>query len=160
MFVVIRALTYSALFVGFVLVFLPIRILDISGVTIDSIQWGGFRIAGACVVGAGSALALSCIVAFARLGEGTSAPFDPPRRLVVRGPYRYVRNPMYVGAFIALAGASLAYQSLLLLGYSLAFLLVAHLFVLGYEEPTLQRTFGSEYRSYCAQVARWIPRVR
>ena len=66
---------------------------------------------------AGGALALWCILAFALVGKGTPAPFDPPRRLVVAGPYRYVRNPMYIGAGLALTGAAMFYGSLRLLSY-------------------------------------------
>jgi len=94
------------------------------------------------------------------VGRGTPAPFDPPRRLVIRGPYRFVRNPMYVGAGLALAGAALFYESLPLLAYGGVFLLACHLFVLSYEEPTLKRTFGPDYEAYCHHVNRWRPRLR
>ena len=67
---------------------------------------------------------------------------------------------MYVGAGLALAGAAVVYQSLALLGFTVAFLTVCHLFVLSYEEPTLRRTFGTEYEEYCRQVGRWWPRRR
>jgi protein-S-isoprenylcysteine O-methyltransferase Ste14 len=107
---------------------------------------------------AGGALALWCIVTFALAGRGTPAPFDPPRKLVVQGPYRYVRNPMYVGAVLALCGAALFYRSIPLFGYAALFLLATHLFVVVYEEPTLARLFGSEYEKYRARVGRWLPR--
>ena len=107
----------------------------------------------------GAALALWCIFTFASLGRGTPAPFDPPRRLVIRGPYRFVRNPMYIGAGLALAGAALFCQSLPLLSYTVVFFLVAHLFVLWYEEPTLRRTFGQEYDAYTERVRRWWPSI-
>jgi len=107
---------------------------------------------------AGGALALWCILAFATIGKGTPAPFDPPRQLVVVGPYRYVRNPMYIGAGVALAGAAIFYGSLPLLGYLGLFLLATHAFVLWYEEPTLTRLFGRQYRDYQANVRRWVPR--
>jgi protein-S-isoprenylcysteine O-methyltransferase Ste14 len=79
---------------------------------------------------------------------------------VIRGPYRYVRNPMYVGAALALAGAAPFYKSLPLLAYDVAFLLACHLFVLAYEEPTLRRTFGADYEVYCQRVNRWWPTAR
>jgi protein-S-isoprenylcysteine O-methyltransferase Ste14 len=107
---------------------------------------------------AGAALALSCILTFARLGKGTPAPFDPPRHLVVGGPYRFLRNPMYVGAAVALTGAALFYESIALALYAGAFLLVTHAFVVWYEEPTLRATFGGEYEGYCRRVRRWWPR--
>jgi len=105
----------------------------------------------------GGALALWCVATFALVGKGTPAPFDPPRRLVMRGPYRIVRNPMYLGAVFALAGAALYYESWPLVGYTALFLLATHLFVVWYEEPTLRRTFGQEYDAYCRRVRRWWP---
>lgn len=112
---------------------------------------------GIALVVAGSALALGCILTFSLVGKGTPAPFDPPRHLVVTGPYRYLRNPMYLGAFLALSGAALVYRSLALLGYAVLFLVATHLFVVGYEEPTLARTFGDQYRAYQKRVHRWVP---
>jgi protein-S-isoprenylcysteine O-methyltransferase Ste14 len=94
----------------------------------------------------GAALALWCIAAFAFLGRGTPAPFDPPRHLVVRGPYRYLRNPMYLGATLALAGASLFYESMALAAYAAGFVLLMHGFVVLYEEPALAAAVGREYQ--------------
>lgn len=155
--VLMRAATYAALFVAFVLVFLPARVLEWAGARPPA-SIGAAQAAGIGVVLAGGALALWCVLAFAVIGRGTPAPFDPPRRLVVRGPYRYVRNPMYVGAGVALAGAAVYYASIALLAFTAAFLLVAHIFVLGYEERALRRRFGAEYDDYCRRVRRWLPR--
>lgn len=159
MFVLFRAITYSALFIGFLLIFVPARVLSWSGITRPAVI-GVRQIAGMVIGAAGAAVALWCIFTFAALGRGTPAPFDPPRRLVIRGPYRFVRNPMYIGAALALGGAALSYQSLPLLGYAGIFLLVTHLFVVWYEEPTLRRTFQQDYEAYCGQVRRWWPSVR
>jgi protein-S-isoprenylcysteine O-methyltransferase Ste14 len=156
MFVLIRAATYAALFIGFFLVFLPDRVLSWSGV-VRPAEIGVPQVAGMIGAAAGLALALWCVLTFALAGRGTPAPFDPPRRLVVRGPYRFVRNPMYVGAGLALAGAALFYRSPPLLGYTALFLAITHLFVLWYEEPTLRRLFGDEYVEYCRRVRRWWP---
>ena len=158
MWVLIRAVTYSALFIGFLLVFLPARVLAWSGIT-PVPMIGMSQIGGMLVAGAGAALALWCILTFVFLGKGTPAPFDPPRRLVVRGPYRFVRNPMYVGAGLALAGAALFYHSLPLLGYAGLFVLVMHGFVMIHEEPALRQTFGSDYEVYCGRVGRWWPKL-
>jgi protein-S-isoprenylcysteine O-methyltransferase Ste14 len=156
MIVLIRALVYATLFIGFVLVFLPARVLSWSGIVRPAVI--GLPQAGGMVVGAvGAALALWCVLTFALVGKGTPAPFDPPRRLVIRGPYRFVRNPMYAGAGLALVGAALFYRSLAVLGYTALFFLVTHLFVRWYEEPTLRRTFGEEYEGYCRRVRRWWP---
>jgi SSS family solute:Na+ symporter len=155
-FVLARALTYATLFIGLVLVFLPARALSAAGIgTPPAI--GTWQVAGAIVGTAGAALALSCVLTFAFVGKGTPAPFDPPRRLVVRGPYRFVRNPMYIGAGLALTGAALFYQTLALFAYAGAFLLITHLFVVFYEEPTLRRMFGEEYEAYCRTTKRWWP---
>lgn len=151
-----RAITYAALFIALVLLFLPARVLEWLGVT-RTPAIGSPQVAGAIAVVLGGALALWCVLTFAFVGRGTPAPFDPPRRLVVNGPYQFVRNPMYVGAGLALAGVALFYESLLLLGLTLLFFLVAHLFVLLYEEPTLRRLFGAEYEAYCRRVRRWWP---
>ncbi len=157
MLILIRALTYATLFIALVLVFVPGTVLEWSGVTRPG-RWGPVQAVGLVAAALGLALALWCVLTFALVGRGTPAPFDPPRRLVVRGPYRFVRNPMYIGAAIALAGAALFYRSLPLLGYLALFLLVTHLFVCVYEEPTLRRAFGAEYEAYCRRVRRWWPR--
>jgi protein-S-isoprenylcysteine O-methyltransferase Ste14 len=152
----VRAITYATLFIGLVLVYLPARVLAVAGVTRPA-RVGVPQMAGTVVGAAGAALAVWCILTFAVVGRGTPAPFDPPRRLVVRGPYRYVRNPMYLGAGLALAGAALFYEAAALWAYAAAFLLLLHLFVIWYEEPTLQRTFGEDYDQYRRQVRRWWP---
>lgn len=157
MFVIARALTYSALFIGLLLVYLPARLLSWSGF----VRPEGFDVpqaAGMVVGAAGAALCLWCISTFAFAGKGTPLPLDPPRRLVVGGPYRFVRNPMYVGAALALAGAALFYESLSLAAYAALFLLATHLLVLFYEEPALRETFGPGYEAYRGRVGRWWPR--
>jgi protein-S-isoprenylcysteine O-methyltransferase Ste14 len=146
MFILARAATYSALFIGFLLIFLPDRILSSTGI-IPPGSIGAWQVAGMLLGASGAALAITCIVTFVFLGRGTPAPFDPPRRLVVQGPYRLVRNPMYLGAGLALSGAALFYQSIPLLGYAALFLLMTHVFVVWYEEPTLRRTFDRDYEA-------------
>jgi protein-S-isoprenylcysteine O-methyltransferase Ste14 len=156
MFVLVRALTYATIFIGFVLVFLPARVLSAAGIEAPP-SIGPWQIAGVVVGAAGAALAISCVLTFAVVGKGTPAPFDPPRRIVVRGPYRFVRNPMYIGAGLAVSGAVLYYQSLALLAFVCGFLIVTHLFVVFYEEPTLGRMFGEDYDAYCRTTDRWWP---
>lgn len=158
MFVLVRAITYATLFIGLVLVFVPAQLLTPAGFTAPEVM-GAPQVLGAVLAAIGGALALWCVLTFALVGRGTPAPFDPPRRLVVRGPYAFVRNPMYIGAGLALLGASLFYRSLTLLSYAGAFFLAAHLFVVLYEEPTLLRTFGTDYESYRHRVKRWWPRL-
>src|SRR6266498_327688 len=158
MLVLLRALTYATLFVGILLVFVPARVLSWSGIVQPPVI-AVWQVAGMIAVIAGASLVLWCVLTFAFVGRGTPAPFDPPRRLVVQGPYRVVRNPMYIGAGLALSGAALFYQSPLLLGYTGLFFLVTHLFVVWYEEPVLRRTFEKQYEAYCQRVRRWRPRL-
>ena len=158
-FVVVRAVTYATVFIGFILVFLPARLLSWSGLGRPA-GMGIAQVTGMVAAAAGAALAVWCILTFALLGRGTPAPFDPPQRLVVRGPYKYVRNPMYMGAAAALVGAAVFFGSVVLGLYAAAFLLLMHSFVVWYEEPALQATFGAEYEDYCRQVCRWRPNWR
>jgi protein-S-isoprenylcysteine O-methyltransferase Ste14 len=155
-FILARTITYAALFIGLLFIYLPGRLLSWSGIVEPELT-GTPQIAGMIAGGVGSAIALWCIFAFVFVGKGTPAAFDPPRRLVIAGPYRFVRNPMYIGAGLTLAGAALFYESISIAIYAGLFLLTAHLFVVFYEEPTLRRMFGSEYDAYCASVRRWRP---
>jgi len=157
MFVLIRAVTYAALFIGLVLVYLPGRFARWSGI-VEPARTGAPQVAGMILVTIGTLIALWCVLTFVFIGKGTPAPFDPPRKLVIRGPYRFVRNPMYIGAGMTLAGAALFYESLSILIYTVLFFLITQLFVVLYEEPTLRRTFGDDYRAYCRRVGRWMPR--
>jgi protein-S-isoprenylcysteine O-methyltransferase Ste14 len=96
---------------------------------------------------------------FALEGLGTPAPIAPPEKLVVTGAYRYVRNPMYVAAVSIILGQALLFADWRLLLYAGLFWLACHAFVVVYEEPTLQRSFGAAYATFCANVPRWIPRL-
>jgi protein-S-isoprenylcysteine O-methyltransferase Ste14 len=157
MFLIARTITYASLFVGLVLIYLPGHLLAWSGIvrpTAIELE----QVAAMAIGVVGAVVALWCVLTFVSVGRGTPAPFDPPRRLVTKGPYRFVRNPMYIGTDLVLVGAALFYESMPLLGYAGLFALVAHIFVVLYEEPSLRRTFGKEYETYCHQVKRWWPR--
>jgi protein-S-isoprenylcysteine O-methyltransferase Ste14 len=119
-----------------------------------------FRFAGGILIGLGAVGLLDSFLRFALQGLGTPAPVFPPRHLVVTGLYRYVRNPMYVAVLSAIVGQALLFASWRLLAYSAIVWLLSTLFVLLYEERTLQSSFGSEYEIYCRHVRRWIPRLR
>jgi protein-S-isoprenylcysteine O-methyltransferase Ste14 len=121
--------------------------------------YGALRAAGLVLIVAGLIPLLDAFTRFAIEGEGTPAPVAPTKRLVVRGPYRYVRNPMYIGVLLLIVGQALLFASLPLVGYAAAVFLAVHLFVIGYEEPTLRRTYGAEYEAYSAEVPRWLPRL-
>ena len=107
-----------------------------------------------------SVLYLWSVWNFATRGRGTPLPADAPKRLVIQGPYRYTRNPMYLALFTALLGWMLLYQSLGLLLYTLVVAVAVSFFVVRYEEPHLQREFGADYDAYKAKVPRWLPRLR
>lgn len=105
-------------------------------------------------------LMLDFLTRFVREGHGTPAPFAPPRRLVVRGPFRYVRNPAYIAAVVSVLGQGLLFGSAEVAAYAIAGAVFFHFFVVLYEEPTLQATFGAEYEQYRREVPRWLPRLR
>lgn len=105
----------------------------------------------------GASIYLWCVWDFATFGRGTPAPIDAPERLVVRGLYRYTRNPMYVGVLTIIAGWLVLYDfPFRMLAYLLAVATMFQLFVVLYEEPHLLREFGSEYENYCSRVGRWL----
>jgi protein-S-isoprenylcysteine O-methyltransferase Ste14 len=159
MLVLLRGLTYATLFIALFLVFVPQRILTAVGfVPTDYI--GLFQFAGLAAIALGAALVLWCVLTFALVGKGTPALFDPPRKLVVAGPYRFVRNPMYIGAATAMLGAALFYESSPLALYAIVVLIVTHLLVRLYEEPQLRRVFGQPYEEYLRTVHRWMPTWR
>jgi protein-S-isoprenylcysteine O-methyltransferase Ste14 len=110
----------------------------------------------------GFAVALRCIWDFGWTGRGTPAPVAPPKRLVVVGFYRYVRNPMYVGFAVGWIGLWVIFgrANPAVIAAVAAAALGVHLFVLFYEEPTLRKKFGKDYEEYCRNVRRWWPHIR
>jgi protein-S-isoprenylcysteine O-methyltransferase Ste14 len=98
------------------------------------------------------------VVRFVRDGRGTPAPIAPTQHLVVRGTFRYVRNPGYIAVVSLLVGQALLFGSTAVLLYAAVVAGTFHAFVLLYEEPTLRRQFGMEYEAYCRTVPRWLPR--
>jgi protein-S-isoprenylcysteine O-methyltransferase Ste14 len=119
-----------------------------------------FRILGVLLIAVGLPVLLDSFARFAVQGLGTPAPIFPTRHLVVSGLYRYVRNPMYVAVVTLILGQGLFFGDARVLEYGIAVWTAFHLFVLIYEEPTLRNTYGSEYEAFCANVHRWVPRLR
>ena len=109
----------------------------------------------------GLPLVFNCFARFVFAGRGTPAPFDPPRLLVIAGPYRYMRNPMYLGAGLVLAGSAILFAefSTGLAAYAIGTIVAVNFFIMFYEEPILQQKFGDQYENYCKNVGRWIPRA-
>ncbi len=151
----LRTLIFLVLVPGTVLFYIPI---EIASSTERLVPLGPLRFLGLGPLALGIAIVLWCARDFAVKGRGTPAPIDPPKELVVRGLYRYVRNPMYVGAVLILGGHFGWFLAFELLPYLALVLLAFHLFVVLYEEPALTRKFGEAYRDYQAAVPRWIPR--
>jgi protein-S-isoprenylcysteine O-methyltransferase Ste14 len=107
-------------------------------------------------LGLGSVLLLSCVREFYVAGRGTLAPWAPPRNLVVTGPYRFSRNPMYIAVLLVLWGWSLAFQSRSHATYAAVMTILFHLRVVLFEEPWLDQTHGEEWVRYKAAVSRWF----
>lgn len=112
------------------------------------------------IIAIGVVLYLWCVWLFAAIGRGTPGYWDAPRRFVVAGPYRWVRNPIYIAALLIVSGEAWLYLSRGLLLYAVALAAAFHLLVIGYEEPKLRARFGMEYQAYQHTVSRWIPRPR
>lgn len=117
------------------------------------LQWLGWSI----IIGA-FALIASAEYTFLTRGQATGTPNDPPRRLVIAGPYRWMRNPLYVSGIAILWGIAFVQTSPSVLLFALIVIPAFYLFVVRFEEPRLEKGFGEEYRAYKRQVPRWIPR--
>ena len=156
---IFKTLIHTILLPGTIIVVLPYLLLS-SDLEILPFNLGALRFLGLLPIIFGLVVGSWCTSDFISYGRGTPNPLDPPKSLVARGPYRVVRNPMYVGVGSVLLGEVLLFGSTTLLVYAVVVLLGFHLFVTLYEEPTLKRRFGSSYEDYCRAVPRWIPRAR
>ncbi|HJQ65124.1 MAG TPA: isoprenylcysteine carboxylmethyltransferase family protein [Gemmatimonadales bacterium] len=152
----IRSIAWAALLPGFFAGYVPWRYFGLAHVQLTLRR--PVHMLGLMGIGVGVVLLGSCIWQFAHSGRGTLAPLDPPRQLVVRGPYRYVRNPMYAAVTAIVLGEVLLTRTVALLTYWVIWFVCVNLFVIGYEEPTLHRQFGESYEQYTRTVGRWIPR--
>ena len=156
-FIAARALMFSVAFMGgwfwVVLRLQPLsRDWDVS--------LPGWIVAPGVVLGLAGALGIVvCIALFVVRGHGTPAIFDAPRRFVPVGPYKYVRNPMYLSAIATFLGFGLYARSLAVIAFAGAWFLMIHFFVVFIEEPGLRRRFGGTYDAYVHRVRRWMPVV-
>jgi protein-S-isoprenylcysteine O-methyltransferase Ste14 len=152
----LRSLAWAILLPGFIAGYAPWRFLGLDRARIDPSS--PTQLLGVACIGAGAALLGACIFEFARSGRGTLSPLDPPRHLVVRGLYKYVRNPMYLAVTTIVLGEALVAHSYTLVVYLAVWFACVNVFVIGYEEPTLRGMFGASYDAYTQRVGRWIPR--
>jgi protein-S-isoprenylcysteine O-methyltransferase Ste14 len=152
----VRSLLWTILLPGFFAGYVPWRVFGIGRVRSEWLT--PTSVLGLIGIGVGVVLLAACIVEFARSGRGTLSPVDPPRYLVIRGLYKYVRNPMYLSVTTIVLGEVLLAHSTALASYWAIWFVGVNLFVIGYEEPTLRRRFGRSYDDYTEQVGRWIPR--
>jgi protein-S-isoprenylcysteine O-methyltransferase Ste14 len=152
-FTVFRGVLWSTAFIGlWVWLGFYVRRFD-PGIPLALPSW--LVPVGLLLACAGGFVAIACIATFVTIGNGTPAPFDPPREFVVRGPYRYVRNPMYLGAAAVLLGAGLFVSSPSIALLAFGFLGLMHLIVVLHEEAALEARFGDDYLRYKAAVHRW-----
>ena len=159
MILFLKNFLFTVLVPGTVAVYIPLQIVGNPTQTINS-YWRVWQIIALVPLSIGAAMYGWCLWDFAHRGRGTPAPIDAPKHLVVNGLYRYVRNPMYVGVLLLIAGWSLFFKSWPILFYGIAIAFFFHLFVLLVEEPMLRQRFGDSYLSYCVEVARWLPTVK
>jgi protein-S-isoprenylcysteine O-methyltransferase Ste14 len=150
-----RTLIFTLLVPGTVTVGVPYLLLA-SGRPVPSHGLGQFRWLGILPVALGVSGYLWCAWTFAAAGRGTPGPWDPPRKLVARGLYRFTRNPMYLAVGSILLGEAVFHPSWVLAGYTALVGLLFHLRVVSFEEPALRREFGDAYEAYCRSVPRWL----
>jgi protein-S-isoprenylcysteine O-methyltransferase Ste14 len=149
---VVRNVLFTLIVPGIGAVYGPWLILSRDGTNSRPVAWPAL----ALIIG-GALLYGMCQWAFAVVGHGTPGPWDAPRRFVAVGPYRWVRNPIYIAAVLVLLGEVWLFMSFALLVYTMFAAVGCHLFVVVYEEPTLRKSFGVEYELYCRNVWRCIP---
>src|SRR5580692_1931429 len=153
---IMKTILFTILVPGSVLVFIPQRLLGgFARPAAGPLTW-----LGGLIILLGASIYFRCAWEFAVRGLGTPAPIAPTRYLVTTALHRYVRNPMYLGVALAIVGEAALFRSLHVAEYAGLMLLIAHTFVVLYEEPTLRRQFGESYEEYRQHVPRWIPQLR
>jgi len=151
----LRATAYAIFVLGVLLLYLPWQILRLDAIIGDALNvicaYGG-------AVGfiAGAALAFSGAYYLVRRGEGTPLPLDPPRRMVVAGPYAHIQHPIFLGVLVMVFGEGLWFRSPSLIAYALLLTVLVNLYVVYIEEPSLEKRFGQDYRAYRNAVPRWF----
>lgn len=150
-----KATLFTLVVPGTVVVLVPYLLL--ADASPGAVDFAGTALLGLPLLVLGAALYLRCAYDFVWSGRGTPLPIGPPIRLVTSGPYRYSRNPMYVGILAILAGEAVLYADLRLFVFLVAMTVVFNFFILDYEERALGRQFGEAYARYRGAVPRWLP---
>jgi protein-S-isoprenylcysteine O-methyltransferase Ste14 len=155
----LKTVLFTVVMPGTVVGWLPWMVITSGGTPLAWYTVGERHLLGFIPLLLGLALYIAGATGFVIEGRGTPAPLDPPRALVVRGPYRWVRNPMYIAILTILLGEVMLSASARLLAYGAVVFAAFHLFITLYEEPKLASLFGDEFAEYRARVPRWIPRA-
>jgi len=155
MLLFLKNLLFTILIPGSVAVYLP---LLLAGERLAAT--GGLRMTAGVLLLLGGTIYGWCLWDFASFGRGTPAPIDAPHRLVIRGLYRFTRNPMYLGVLVGVLGQAVLFRSYAVGLYAIGVATCFQLFTVLYEEPHLEQEFGEAYRSYCRSTGRWWPRFR
>jgi len=150
-------LVFLLLIIPFWLIWIPHQIL-LSSEDIYLFDIGAYRYLGLAPIIIGVAIYILCSGSFVFVGKGTPIHLVPPKKLVVKGLYRFVRNPLYIAGVLVLSGEGLLFQSLGIFIYCLVMFGVFSVLVL-MEETLLAEKFGARYKQYCKTVPRWIPRL-
>ena len=140
---------------GSVIVFIPCLVISFFSPP-DYYKIVQLRYIGIIPVLIGLVISLWCFYDFISVGKGTPVPTDPPKKLVIIGMYRFVRNPMYIGILFLLFGEAIFFKSFVLLGYTACVYCLFQIFIIGFEEPMLKTKFGKKYEDYCNIVPRWL----
>jgi len=151
----LKNLLFTILVPGTVAVYLPLLITRGRGISSNPAG----LVVGLLLLIMGAVIYSWTVWDFATTGRGTPLPLDAPKNLVVRGQYRYTRNPMYLGVILIILGWTGVFTDGWLLIYTLGVWIAVHLFVVLNEEPRLQVLFGEEYEAYRRSVGRWMPRI-
>lgn len=152
-----RSVLWAALLPGLFAGYVPLRFFGLSRVPLTLTN--PVHLFGLVAIALGALLLVTCIWEFAHSGRGTLSPVDPPSELVVKGLYRYVRNPMYLSVTVVVLGEVMLTGSRALFIYWAVWFVAVNLFVRGVEEPVLRRRFGESYERYTREVRRWLPRL-
>ncbi len=152
----LRNLLFTILQPGLVAGLFPYLLLNLEDRVFFPNIWTAWQFIGIIVMFCGFSIMIICILRFATEGKGTLSPIDPTKKLVIKGLYKYSRNPMYVGVISLLVGEAVFWQSFVLAGYAVVVFIGFNLFIIFHEEPRLKKDFGAEYEQYLQKVRRWL----